>query len=102
MPVGTSLSGRQGLSDVSIGADFSRHQSDREVGSFGVFVSLDGIIYTPLSAPLDNPIPPTFFNIDTTVRARDIAYYFDNCAGPDCPGSRVFEVYAIGTTKEGN
>ena len=79
----------------SIGADFTRYQSDRGVASFGVFVSLDGTTYTPLSAPIDNPSPPTFFTVDAPVRARYVAYYFGNCSGSDCPGSRVSEVYAV-------
>ena len=82
-----------------IGADFASRGDDRPVGSFGVFVSLDGKKYIPLSAPVDNPNPPILFRVESPVEARFVAYYFGNCVGPNCPGSRILEVYAIPAAK---
>lgn len=87
----------------SIGAQFDWRLRDRGIDSFGVFVSLDGLEYTSLSAPVNNPNPPTFFSADSPVQARFIAYYFGRCASPNCSpeggGSRVTEVYARGASK---
>lgn len=81
----------------TIGAHFSAPRGDRGVDSFGVFISFDGIAYAPLSgSPIDTPDPISFFAVDPPGQARFIAYYFGSCL-PGCPGSRVFEVYAIGT-----